>query len=65
MAKCYRCDMCGVVTILAEYNKVIDFDEDMVSDPEMNIYYKQEVYDICPNCAKKVINFVKKKGQTE
>lgn len=65
MAKCYRCDMCGVVTILAEYGKVIDFDEDAETDPEMSIYTRNKTYDICPNCAKKIVKFIERNGKTE
>ena len=62
MAKCYRCDMCGVVTILAEYGKACDFE---VTEPDMGIYFHSRVYDICPNCAKKIVKFIERNGKTE
>lgn len=56
MARCYQCDMCGVVTIL----KGFDEDSCEFEEPSMSIYYKKNTFDICPNCAKKVVDFVTK-----
>ena len=43
MSKCYKCDICGVITVEKEYE-----------GPPMAIYESiaNKYYDVCDNCAK-------------
>lgn len=58
MARCYQCDMCGVVTILKDTHLYADEEEYLNKEPAMNIYYRGRDIDICSNCARKVIALI-------
>lgn len=59
MAKCYRCDSCGVVTILRD---PIDLDFPDYDEPAMVVYTKKKNYDICPLCAPRIMNAIERKN---
>lgn len=65
MAKCYRCDSCGVVTILKIPVDLNDYDDSNCNDyyePAMTIYTKNKTYDICANCASRIMNAIERKN---
>lgn len=62
MAKCYRCDMCGVVTILKIPLDLNDSIYNNYDEPAMTIYTKNKNYDICANCARRILNEIERKA---
>lgn len=67
MAKCYQCDSCGVVTILKIPIDLNDYDSNYnyYDEPAMTIYTKKKNYDICPNCAQRIINAIERKNAAD
>lgn len=63
MAKCYQCDMCGVVNILTPAPVRIPDDPDLFdsNEPDMVIYSKDKSYDICPVCSRKIMSLINRK----
>lgn len=66
MAKAYKCDICGGFYTFKDDNVIICGTQNQLilrrSYPSGYCYDMAEEFDICPDCAKALHNFIKEKG---
>ena len=74
MAKAYKCDICGGFYTFKDDNDIICGTQNQLmqnqlilrrSHPSGNWYDMAEEFDICPDCAKTLREFIKKGGNHE
>ena len=69
MAKAFKCDICGGFYTFKDDNDIIcDTQNQLIlrrSYPSGNCYDMAEEFDICPDCAKALHEFIKKGGNHE